>query len=128
MGNFEKKLQKDNLTLGQLKTDEVARPELFAIIDNQAVYIQQLDEFVTAKKITRKQAEKIVKSYTNHQDELFMVFKESLRLTQNFQSQLSDLESKAVTELVLASFDELKSKYKIQKVRKYLEKIVENIF
>ncbi len=87
-----------------------------------------MDELVKSKKITRKKADQIVKSYTSYQDELYLVFKESLKLTQNFQKQLGELESKAVTDLVNASIDELKNKYKIKKVKKYLEKVAENIF
>jgi len=128
MNGFEKKIKKDKLTLGQVKTDEVTRPELFAVIDNQPVYIQQLDEYVTAKKITRKAADTIAKKYTEYQDELYSVFKESLKLNQNFQMQLGELESKAVLNLVKATFDDLKSKYKSKKTKKYLDKVSENVF
>ncbi|MCB9249519.1 MAG: AAA family ATPase [Ignavibacteriales bacterium] len=51
LANFEKKLKKDNLTLGQIKTEEVTRPEIFAVINNQPVYIQQLTELVQKKRI-----------------------------------------------------------------------------
>ncbi len=119
MGGFEKKLKKDKLTLGQIKTEEVTRPEIFAIIENQHVYVQQLDEYVTSKKITRRAADTIVQKYTDYQDELYTVFKESLNLTQNFQTRLGELESKAVNKLIPATFDDLKNKYKSKKVRKY---------
>ena len=128
MSSFEKKIKKDKLTLGQVKTDEVTRPELFAIIDNEPVYIQQLEEYVAAKKITKKAAETISKKYAEHQDELYSVFKESLKLSQNFQSKLSELESKAVMNLVKATFDDLKNKYKSKKTKKYLDKVSEHIF
>jgi ATP-dependent Lon protease len=127
MSNFEKKLKKHNLTLGQLKTEEVTRPEIFAVIDEKPVYIQQLEEYVTSKKITRKKADTLVKKYTEYQDELYSVFKESLKLNQKFQAKLSDLEIKAVQSLMSASFDELKNKYKLKKVRKYIDKIAEDI-
>ena len=89
---------------------------------NKPVYIQQIEEYVTSKKITRKKADTLVKKYTEHQDELYSVFKESLKLNQKFQAKLSDLEIKAVQSLMSASFDELKNKYKLKKVRKYLIK------
>ena len=127
MSNFEKKLKKHNLTLGQLKTEEVTRPEIFAVIDDKPVYIQQIEEYVSSKKITRKQADTLVKRYTEHQDELYSVFKESLKLNQKYQSKLGDLETKAVQSLISASIDELKNKYKSKKVRKYLDKIAEDV-
>ncbi len=127
MSDFEKKLRKDNLTLGQVKVEEVTRPEILAIVDNQPVYVQQLDELVNAKKITQKDAEQIISKYTSHQDELYTVYKESLKLTQNFQVQLNKLESKAVKHLITATFDDLREKYKNKKVKKYFDKVSENI-
>jgi lon-related putative ATP-dependent protease len=128
MDGFEKKLKKDKLTLGQIKTDEATRPEIFAVIENQAVYIQQLDEYVTSKKITRKAADTFVQKYTDYQDELFTVFKESLKMTQNYQIRLGELESNAVKNLISVSFDDLKNTYKSKKVKKYLDKVAENVF
>lgn len=127
VSEFEKKLRKDNLTLGQIKVEEVTRPEIFAVIENQPVYVQQLHELVQANKITEKDAEKIVKKYTEHQDELYIVFKESLKLTQNFQFQLNELESNAVKNLITATFDELREKYKTKKAIKYFAKVTENV-
>ncbi|MCB0751360.1 MAG: AAA family ATPase, partial [Ignavibacteriae bacterium] len=69
----------------------------------------------------------MIKKYTSHQDELYTVFKESLKQTQTFQIKLSELESKAVKNLLAATFEELKEKYKLRKVKKYLEKLTENI-
>ncbi len=128
MDNFQKKLEKDSLTLGEIKVGDVVRPELLAVIDNQAYYVQQLDELVNQKKISKRKANTIVKKYTLHQDELQMVFKESLKLAQNFNVVLSELETKAVTDLVNATFEQLKNKYKLKKVRKYLERAAESIF
>ena len=128
MSTFQKKLEKDSLTLGEIKVGDVVRPELLAVIDNQAYYIQQLDELVQQKKITKRKANTIIKKYTFHQDELQQVFKESLKLAQNFNVVLSELETKAVTDLVNTTFEELKNKYKLKKVRKYLERAAESIF
>lgn len=127
MGDFEKRLRKDNLTLGQIKTEEVTRPEIFAVIDDKPVYIQQLDEYVASKKITKKAAENIIQKYTEHQNELYSVFKESLKLTQSFQTKLSELEHNAVNSLVTAAFDELKNKHKGKKINKYLDKTGEYV-
>ena len=127
LSEFEKKIKKDNLTIGQIKTDEITRPELFAIIDGKPVYVQQIDEYVKSKKITKRAAEKIVEKYAEHQDELYSIFKESLKLTQDFQVKLSDLESKAVKNLISAAFDDIRIKYKNKKLRKYLDKASEHI-
>ncbi len=53
--------------------------------------------------------------------------KKALKLTQQFQSKLSELETKAVKSLIAATFGELKNKYKFKKVRKYLDKAAEHV-
>ncbi|MCP5062283.1 MAG: AAA family ATPase [Ignavibacteriae bacterium] len=125
---FETKLKKDSLSLGQIKVGEVTRPELVAVIEDQAYYVQQLDELVTTKKITKRKANTIFKKYTEHQDELQNVFKETLKQTQNFHRMLNDLETSAVTDLVKVTFEELKKNYNQKKVKKYLDKAEKNIF
>lgn len=127
MSDFEQKLRKDNLTLGQIKVGEVARPEILAIIDNQPVIIQHLDEYINAKKITQKQAEKIIKKYTDYQDELQIIFKQSLQLTQEFQRKLGELETEAANDLVSFYINQIKKKYRNKKVRKYLSCVIDDI-
>ncbi len=127
MVDFEKKLSKDHLTLGQIKVGEVARPEILAVIDNQPVIIQQLEEYVAQKKITQRQADKIVQKYTDYQDELQIIFKQSLQLTQEFQRKLGELETEAANDLVSYYIGQLKTKYRIKTVRRYLDCIAENI-
>lgn len=127
MGNFEKKIRKDNLTLGQVKTEDITRPEIFAIIDNKPVFIQQIDEYVNSNKITREAADKLIKKYNEYQDDLYVVFKESLKLTKQYQAKLSELEFNAVESVINATFEELKSKYKAKKVKKYLDRTEEYI-
>jgi len=128
MEDFQKKLEKDHLTLGEIKVGDVARPELLAVVDDQVYYIQQLDELVEQKKITKRRANTLVKKYSEHQDELQTVFKKSLKLAQNFNGLLAKLEAKAVTDLVNVTFEQLKNKYKQKKVKKYLERAADSIF
>ena len=44
MKGFEEKLTAENFSLGQVKVGEIARPEIFPVIDNKPVPITQLDE------------------------------------------------------------------------------------
>ena len=124
---FEEKLRKDNFTLGQVKVGEIPRPEIFAVIEDKPVFVGQLDELVLAKKITKQKANQIVKKYTDYQDELQTIFKESLKLTQEFQEKMNDLEASSVKDVIDVTLSELESKYKIKKVHKYLKQVGQNI-
>jgi ATP-dependent Lon protease len=127
MNTFEDKLKKDNFTLGQIKVGEMPRPEIFAVIENQPVFVQQLDEYVRDQKISEEQAKDFQTKYLNYQEELQRVFKESLKLTQDFQEKISKLETEYANTIVAVAIDDLKKKYKKQDVREYLDQVCENI-
>jgi len=127
MFGFEEKLKKDNFTLGEVKMGEMVRPEILAVIDKQPVFIQQLQDYIKEEKISKDQFKEIVNKYTSYQEELQLVFKESLKLTQEFQEKVSTLETDSVTIIVTVILEELKKKYKIKNVKLYLDQVVENI-
>jgi len=127
MNEFEKKLNKDNLTLGQIKVDEMARPEIMAVVDNQPYLIQQLDELIQEKKITKTKAKTFIKKYTEYQQDLRSIYKSGLQLSQKFKEELEALEKKAVGQVVSVIFEDLKKKYKDKKIRKFLNDISEDI-
>lgn len=127
MTEFEEKLKKDNFTLGQVKVGELARPEILAVVNEQPVFVQQLDELIHTEKITKEKAEEIITKYASYQDELQRVFRESLKLTQDFQERVAKLESEFVNEFIALALDELKKKYKIHSVKEYLDQVHESI-
>ncbi|MCF8262420.1 MAG: AAA family ATPase [Melioribacteraceae bacterium] len=128
MTDFEKKLKKDKLTLGQVKVDEIARPEILAIIDDEPVMIQQIDEYVKSKKITEKEAEKLTEKYSAYLDELKIVFKTGYKLSQEYQEKVLKLEQSAVNDLITVTFDELRKDYKSGEVSNYLADVINHIF
>jgi ATP-dependent Lon protease len=127
MGAFEEKLKKDNFTLGQVKVGELVRPEIIPVIDKQQVFVNQLDELIHSNKITQQKAEEIVTKYSSYQDELQRVFRESLKLTQNYQEKVMKIEGEFVNEFIALTLDELKKKYKMHSVREYLSHVHESI-
>jgi lon-related putative ATP-dependent protease len=127
MSGFEEKLKKDNFTLGQIKVGEMPRPEIFALIDNQPVFIQQLEDYVRDSKITEEEAKNLQNKYLFYQEDLQKVFKESLKLTQDFQEKISKLEGEYTNSIVSVSIDDLKKKYKQPAVAQYLEQARDSI-
>jgi lon-related putative ATP-dependent protease len=125
--SFEEKLNKDNFTLGQVKVGEIPRPEILAVIEDKPVFVGQLDELVLAKKITKQKAKQITKKYADYQDELQSIFKQSLRLSQEFQEKIINLETNSVKDIIDGTLSELKSKYKYRKVNYYLKQVGQSI-
>lgn len=124
---FEKKLRKDHFTLGQVKVGELARPEIFALIENEPVMVGQLSELISEGKISEAQAEQITTKYTSYQEELQRVFKASLKLSQEFQEKILAFEKEATKDIVDMTIDELKNKYNLTRVVEYLDLAKGNI-
>ncbi len=127
MSSFEEELKKEDFTLGQVKSGDMVRPEIFALVDKKPVLIPQLEEFVQKKKISRKKAEEIVKKYAAFQEELQLVFKKSFQLSQDYKKEINELEQKAVRDIIHAALESLKEKYPYEKVKEHLEKLGEDI-
>jgi ATP-dependent Lon protease len=127
MKGFEAKLTAENFSLGQVKVGEVARPEIFPIIENKPVPIAQLDELIHSGKVTKEAAQEIIKKYAASQLELQGVFKKALKISQEFQQKLEDFERDAVDHVVKAVIDNLKEKYKDGKIVSYFSDIEKNI-
>ncbi|MBI5808830.1 MAG: AAA family ATPase [Ignavibacteriales bacterium] len=127
MNEFEEKLRKDNFTLGQIKVGEMVRPEILTVIDNEPYFMQQLGELIQSNKIKKEDAEQIITKYTSYQEELQQVFRESLKLTQDFQEKINRLETESVDELITLALEDLKKKYKSEKIKNWLDQVHKSI-
>lgn len=127
MNEFEEKLRKDNFTLGQIKVGEMVRPEILTVIDKEPYFMQQLGELIQSNKIKKEDAEQIITKYTSYQEELQQVFRESLKLTQDFQEKINKLETESVDELITLALEDLKKKYKSEKIKNWLDQVHKSI-
>ncbi len=124
---FESKLQKDGFTLGQSKSSEIPQPEILIIRNSKAYFIQQMDELLSEKIIDKKEATTITKKYASYQQELQLVLKKGIKLSQEYQTVVSDLEKEHAGRVINAAMDELKSNYDIAKIIEYLDLVKEDI-
>lgn len=131
MSSFEEEIKKDNFSLGQIKVGQVARPDILPLIENKPVPIYQLEEQVQKGKLTREEAQETLKKYNGYQQELQLLFKKGLKISQDFQQQLSALERETAKSVVEGVLEDLKEKYNYEKVSEYLllveGSILENI-
>jgi lon-related putative ATP-dependent protease len=131
LASLNEKLQEDNFSLGQVSTEEVARPEIFPVVDEKPVPIQQLDELIQQEKLTKEQAKSIVAKYNEHQQELQSVYKKGVKLSREFQEKLSKLEKDAAGNVIKGTLDNLKETYVGEKIHDYItaaeEHILQNI-
>jgi len=127
MGGFDAELRKEGMSLGQVKIGEVARPDIIPIIDDEQVPIFQLEQKVKDGKLTEEKAKEIIKKYNDHQEELHLLFKKGLKIGQEFQKKLEDLEIECARDVVNAIMENLKENYPQPKVQHYIKQVEENI-
>lgn len=127
LNSFNERLKKENFSLGQIKIGEGVRPEIFPIIDNQPVSVYQLEELIQQKKVTKEDAQEILKKYNGKQEELQNVFKKGLKLSQDFQKQLDNLEREFSSNLIKGVIGNLREKYSSANILEYLNQVENNI-
>ncbi len=127
MNSFEDKLKGENFSLGQIKVGEVARPDIFPIIDDKPVPIYQVEEQVQQGKITKKQAQEILKKYNSRQQELQVLFKKGLKLSQEFQEKLAKLERDIAEVVVKGVTETLKEKYEDTHISEFIDQVELNV-
>lgn len=124
---FEDKLQNDGFTLGQSQSTETPQPEILIERDKKLYYIQQLDELLSEKLIDKKEAIKLSKKYSSYKQELQIVLRKGIKLSQEFQTKLTDLEKEHTSTIVMAVLDEVKSNFQYPKVSEYLNMVAEDV-
>ena len=127
MSSFEEKLKQENFSLGQVKVDETARPDIFPIVDNKPVPIYQLEEYIKQGKLTEDNAKDILKKYNSYQQDLHSLFKKGLKISEEFQDKLTKLERETAEVVVKGTFENLREKYTGKKILEYINEVEENI-
>lgn len=127
LNTFDEKIRKENFTLGQIKVGEVARPDIIPLIDGKPVPIYQFEELVKEGKLSKEDAQAVLKKYNSHQQELQTLFKKGLQLSQEFQEQIDQLERKATEIVVKGILSGLNEKYPDTKIQDYIKQVEENI-
>ncbi|MDR3627887.1 MAG: AAA family ATPase [Ignavibacteriaceae bacterium] len=127
MNSFEEKLKQENFSLGQIKVDETARPDVFPIVDNKPVPIYQLDEYIKQGKLSEDNAKEILKKYNSYQQDLHTIFKKGLKISEEFRTKLTKLEKETAEIVIKGSLEVLRDKYSGDNVLEYIDGLEENI-
>ncbi len=127
MNEFDQKLKEDNFTLVQVKTGDGARPDIYPLIDGKPVPIYQLDEQIKEHRLTKDEAKELINKYNELQQDLKVIFKEGLRISQNFENKMLDIEKSAVEIVVKSVIDNIRERYDDVKVIDFIDQVENNI-
>lgn len=110
--DFEKMINKDGLTLGQVQAEDGVRPEIMPVINKKPVLISALDEMVEKGEVTKKKAEQIYESYTRRQQDLMILVKKHVKIAQEMQLELKSLEQLETEAFIKGALSHLRESYK----------------
>jgi ATP-dependent Lon protease len=127
MNDFDTRVKKEGFSLGQVKMGEIARPDILPIIKEKPVPIFQLNEQVEQGNISQEDAQQIIKKYNDYQQELQILFKRGLSISQEFQEKLAAFEKNSIVNVVKGILDNIREKYNELKVLYYLSQVEKNI-
>ncbi|MBK7866213.1 MAG: AAA family ATPase [Ignavibacteriales bacterium] len=129
--NFEEMINKDGLTLAQVQQEDGVRPEIMPVINKKAVMITELENMITKGELTKKKAQEIYGKYAARQQDLMILVKKHVKLSQDLQTEVRELEKNETEGLVHAAMTHLRETYKDSKTSTWLDSyekdILENI-
>ena len=124
---FEKEISEQNFTLIQLQFGVFTKPAIFPLINGKPMNFDQLAELVEKGKFPKEELEKFKEKHSELTDKMETVFKEISNIDNEIRNKLKSLDNEVVTPLVEQRINEIKEKYKNEKVDKYLDEVKENI-
>ncbi len=129
--NFEAMINKDGLTLAQVQQEDGVRPEIMPVINKKAVMITELENMITKGELTKKKAQDIYAKYSARQQDLMILVKKHVKLSQDLQTEVRELEKNETEGLVHAAMIHLRETYKDSKISNWLDSyekdVLENI-
>ncbi len=128
MNDFDQKLKEDNFTLVQVKVDgDGARPDIYPIIDEKPVPMHQLDQKIKEGRLSKNDAKEIINKYNELQQDLKVIFKEGLKISQKFEVKMLDIEKAAVEMVVKSVMDNIRERYDDANVVDFIDQVENNI-
>jgi ATP-dependent Lon protease len=128
LADFEEHIKPAGFALGQAKTGtDVVQPEILPIINGKPYPVAALDQLVKEEALTLDQAKEIGEKYEQMRSELFDLAKQGMKLSQEFQKEISSYEYQSASIQVQASIDEIRDKFPFEDVKCYLDEVKEDI-
>jgi predicted ATP-dependent protease len=93
---FERRAQKEGFALKRVRDGQVTRPELFPVLEGQALPLTDLEKMVLEGKVPQRRAEVILKNYQELRQTLEMTARRSRELLSRMETEISDLERREV--------------------------------
>lgn len=128
LNHFDEKIKPFGFVRGQLENDQGAvMPEVFPLIKNKPVRIDQLSEFVEKGTITQDKASEFEENYNRFHTELFELARQGMKLMQEFKKTMAENDKSAATIVVTSALDHIKEQHINEKVTIYIDEVKKHV-
>ncbi len=124
---FQDQLQQEGLALIQMKVDTLTRAGIAPIVEDKPMAIEEYVAMVESGKITGVDMEKFKEKYLEYERMLQDKMKAVAQLQKDVQTKLEKLDRDYALYVVAGLVENLKDKYDVEKISKYLEQVKENV-
>ena len=108
---FERRAERQGFALKRVREGNISRPELFPIIEGQAIPMADLEKVAAEGKIAARKAESIARQYQTLRQDLEVTARQSRDLLARMESEISDLEKKEVRALLQVRLDAIAARF-----------------
>jgi len=102
---FERRAERQGFALKRVRDGETSRPELFPIIEGQAVAMSELDAMTSAGKLSRRKRQTIVSKHEELRLSLEGTARQSRDLLARMETEIAELERKDVRSVLQDRLD-----------------------
>ncbi len=122
--DFDAKILPFGFVRGQFENDQgINTPEVFPLIDGEAVSIETLPELIAQGKIESKKADELNDLFQKFHNELFDLARQGMKLMQEFKKALDDNDQASAAVIIHSLLDEIKTKFADEKVDLYIDDV-----
>ncbi len=126
--NFDKELRKKGFTLGQVQAEDgTTSQDVFVLLKDKAVLIDELDELVTQGQMTERRAEERREQYLQYRDELADIARKQMQVGQAFRVSLIEHDRNHAARIVKDVFESEREHFTEAGVQDYLNECEEDL-
>ncbi len=121
---FDEKIHPYGFVRGQIENEQgVLRPEVFPVIEDKAVPIDSIEEYVAKGTITREKADELIDLFQKFHQEIYDLAKIGIKMMQEFRNTIAENDKASASIIVNAVFDEILKNFNYEKVDIYINEL-----
>ena len=125
--DIEKKLSKENFALVQVQVGPYVKPDIFPIVMDKSIPIDQLEKIVDEGKFPREEFERLKGKYSELSGGVGKAFQESKKIGKEVRKEFTAIEKGAVLPSLKELIGEVKERYQNDKIEIYLDEVEKDI-